>query len=77
MGAFWSGTDTKTMTEYSSGDWSMFLVVNVRGEYKFRVQIWQPIEAGEDIELEILNGPDSTIPKEITEEVNQRCSEEI
>ena len=76
MGAFWSGTDTNTMKEYASGQWSMFLVVNVKGEYKFRVQIWAPIEAGEDIDLEFVNAPDDTIPKNIIEEVNAKCSEE-
>jgi len=76
MGAFWSGTDTNTMKEYASGQWSMFLVVNVKGEYKFRVQMWEPIEAGEDIELGFINSPDNTVPKNITEEVNAKCSEE-
>ena len=76
MGAFWSGTDTNTMKEYASGQWSMFLVVNVKGEYKFRVQMWEPIEAGEDIELGFINAPDNTVPKNITEEVNAKCSEE-
>lgn len=63
---FWSGTDTDTMTEYKSGDWSMFLVVNVRGEYKFRVQYWNPFEMGEDIELTILNSTSEyKVPKNI------------
>ena len=75
MGPFWSGTDTTTMKEYASGQWSMFLVVNVKGEYKFRVQMWQPIEAGEDIELELLNAPENTIPKDIVKEVEAKCSE--
>ena len=76
MGAFWSGTDTNTMKEYASGQWSMFLVVNIKGEYKFRVQMWEPIEAGEDIDLGFVNTPDNTIPKNIIEEVNAKCTEE-
>jgi hypothetical protein len=75
MAAFWSGTDKNTMTEYSSGSFSMFLVVNVRGEYKFRVQYWNPIELGEDIELNIL-GKTEEIPKDIIKEVKDLCSEE-
>jgi len=76
MKAFWSGTDTATMKEYAAGQWSMFLVVNIKGEYKFRVQMWEPIEAGEDIELGFINGPDNSIPKDIVEEVAIKCSEE-
>ena len=76
MAAFWSGTDTATMKEYAAGQWSMFLVVNVNAEYKFRVQMWDPIEAGEDIELGFINEPDESIPKDILEEVALKCSEE-
>jgi len=76
MGAFWSGTDTATMKEYAAGQWSMFLVVNIKGEYKFRVQMWDPIEAGEDIELGFINSPDTSVPKGIAEEVAIKCSEE-
>ena len=77
MQAFWSGTDTNTMTEYKSGDWSMFLVVNVREEYKFRVQYWNPMEIGEDVELEIVNeDKEYKIPKSIIKEVEEKCSKE-
>ena len=74
MGAFWSGTDTNTMEEYSSGDWSAFLVVNIRGEYKFRVCVWNPIEAYKDIELNVLGTKIKRIPKAIKESVSKLCS---
>lgn len=78
MGAFWSGTDTNTMTEYKSGNWSMFLVVNVYGEYKFRVQVWNPLEAHLDTELEILDDDyEFKIPKRIMNEVEKKCGKEI
>jgi len=76
MDAFWSRTDKNTMKEYSSGQWSMFLVVNVEGKYQFRIQMWQPIVAGEDIELGFVNAPDNSIPKDIIKEVKEKCSEE-
>tara|TARA_Y100001963_G_scaffold18881_1_gene23844 strand:- start:261 stop:1172 length:912 start_codon:yes stop_codon:yes gene_type:complete len=76
MNAFWSETDKRTMEESSSSEWSMFLVVNIKEEYKFRVQIWKPIKAGEDIELGFINGPSSSIPKEIVKEVEEKCSKE-
>ena len=74
MSAFWSGTDTNTMEEYSSGDWSAFLVVNIRQEYKFRVCIWNPIEAHEDIELNILDAKPKKLPKGITDTVSKLCN---
>ena len=74
MSAFWSGTDTSTMKEYASGDWSAFLVVNIRGDYKFRVCIWNPIQAYEDIELQVIDGKRRTIPKAIKDSVSKLCN---
>ena len=74
MSAFWSGTDTNTMKEYKSGDWSAFLVVNIRGEYKFRVCVWNPIEAHEDIDLNILGAKARKVPKTVTDSVSKLCS---
>ena len=77
MAAFWSGTDTSTMTEYKNSSWSAFLVVNVREEYKFRVQYWHPYELGEDIELNIMTNKtkEKPIPKNILKEIEDKCSE--
>tara|TARA_R110002020_G_scaffold443766_2_gene655066 strand:- start:3589 stop:4596 length:1008 start_codon:yes stop_codon:yes gene_type:complete len=77
MGAFWSGTDTNTMTEYKNSHWSAFLVVNVREEYKFRVQYWQPYEMGEDIDLNILTSKtkERAIPKNILNDIKDKCCE--
>ena len=75
MDAFWSGTDTATMKEYQAGNWSMFLVVNVREEYKFRVQYWKPFELGEDIELNIIDKKNKyKVPKSIMKEVSKKCN---
>ena len=74
MGAFWSGTDTSTMKDYSNGDWSAFLVVNIRGEYKFRVCVWNPIQAHEDTTLNILGGKMRSVPKTIVNQVSKLCS---
>jgi proteasome lid subunit RPN8/RPN11 len=77
MGAFWSGTDTETMKEYSKGDWSAFLVVNIRGEYKFRICVWNPIEAYKDTELNILNAKPKVISKTIKDSVSKLCSKPV
>jgi len=71
MKAFWSGTDTSTMEEYSGSDWAAFLVVNIKGEHKFSVKMWNPINVLEDVELNILG---QTVPKVITDEVEKLCS---
>ena len=75
MGAFWSGTDTSTIDEYSDGDFSFALVVNLKEEYKFRVSVWQPIETHEDVEITILNN-ERKVSKSIIKEVNKLCSKE-
>jgi proteasome lid subunit RPN8/RPN11 len=74
MGAFWSGTDTNTMKEYKSGKWSAFLVVNIKEEYKFRIQVWEPQEMYIDTDLEILGQSSRKIPQSIVKEVEEKCS---
>ena len=74
MGAFWSGTDTSTMNEYVSGTWSIFLVVNIKEEYKFRIMVWKPQQMFIDTELEILGVTPKEIPKSIVNEVDEKCS---
>ena len=54
MAAFWSGTDLTAIEEMAGGKYSFSLVVNLKEEYKFRVNIWNPIEIHQDIELNIL-----------------------
>ena len=75
MGAFWSGTDTDTIDEFSDGDFSFALVVNLKEEYKFRVSIWKPLEAHKDVELNILT-IEKTVPKSIDKEVEALCEKE-
>ena len=75
MGAFWSGTDTNTIDEYSDGDFSFALVVNLKEEYKFRVSVWKPIETHEDVDLTIIGG-ERKVSKAIINEVNKLCNKE-
>jgi hypothetical protein len=73
MDAFWSGTDLTAIKEYSDGDFSFALVVNLRQEYKLRVSVWKPIEVHEDVELTII-GIDKKVPQKIQDEVEEKCS---
>ena len=72
MSAFWSSTDIKAIDEFNEGDFSFALVVNLKGEYKFRVSVWNPVEAHQDVSLEIA-GP-GKVTKAMKEEVKELCS---
>ena len=74
MDAFWSGTDLTAIKEYSDGDFSFALVVNLKEEYKFRVSVWKPLEVHEDVELTIIY-KEKKIPKRIQDEVSDKCSQ--
>ena len=39
---FWSSTDEIAIKEFSGGDWSASLVVNIKEEFIFRVDYWSP-----------------------------------
>ena len=74
MSAFWSGTDKTAIEEFNDGDFSFALVVNLKGEYKFRVSVWKPVEAHEDVDLQVLRP--SRITKNISKEVKKFCKRE-
>jgi hypothetical protein len=73
MSAFWSGTDKTAIDEFDEGDFSFALVVNLKGEYKFRVSIWKPFAVHEDTELEILERK-NRCDKKMKAEVKELCS---
>ena len=72
MAAFWSSTDLTAIDEYSDGDFSFALVINLKGEYKFRTSIWKPFEVHQDVELEILGN--AKCNKHMKKEVEALCS---
>jgi hypothetical protein len=73
MNTFWSNTDNKTIMSSPSDDFTVSLVVNIKGEYKLRVQFFEPIELDEDVELYIMDGKETSIPKAILSEVEEKC----
>ena len=76
MGAFWSGTDHKAIDEFSDGDMSFALVVNLKEEYKFRVSLWKPLKIAQDVDLNIIDKEASKLSKEMIKEVKDLCEEE-
>ena len=73
MGVFWSSTDIKGIEEYSDGDMSFALVVNLKKENKFRISMWKPVIMHLDTELQIMGTKTSTVPKKIVDEVEALC----
>tara|TARA_R100000781_G_scaffold109551_1_gene74539 strand:- start:3535 stop:4395 length:861 start_codon:yes stop_codon:yes gene_type:complete len=72
MAAFWSSTDLTAIDEYSDGDFSFALVINLKGEYKFRTSIWKPFAVHQDVELEVLRN--NKCNKHMKKEVEALCS---
>ena len=75
MGAFWSGTDDSTILSHPANDWTLSLVVNLKREYKLRIQFFNPFMHEENVELNMMTDPDVVNPS-IDKEVNDLCSKE-
>ena len=74
MGAFWSGTDDATILKNKVQDFSVSLVVNLKQEYKLRVQFFYPIEHYEDVEINILSEDSKERNTSLDKEVEELCS---
>lgn len=74
MDAFWSGTDLTAIKEYSDGDFSFALVINLKGKHIFRVSCWKPFEMHIDTKVELLEGEERKMPKKILNDVEKLCS---
>ena len=72
MAAFWSNTDLTAIEEFNEGDFSFALVINLKGEYKMRISVWDPIEVHNDVELNILR-KETTVSKNIKNQVKELC----
>ena len=75
MGAFWSGTDDHTILTNVAKDWSVSLVVNLKKEYKLRIQFFEPFLHEENVELNFLT-VESEINDDILKEVKEKCTKE-
>jgi len=73
MKAFWSGTDNATILGNPSRDWTISLVVNLKKEYKLRIQFFKPFLHEENVELNFLETEPEN-QEEINAEVKELCS---
>ena len=76
MNAFWSGTDTDTILSHPANDWTLSLVVNLKREYKLRIQFFNPFMHEENVELNFLQ-EEHDINNVLDVEVKDLCSKEI
>ena len=77
MDAFWSGTDLTAIKEYSDGDFSFALVINLKGKHIFRVSSWKPFEMHVDTKVELLDGEERKIPKKVLNDVEKLCTKPV
>ena len=77
MDAFWSGTDTSTILANKSHDFTVSLVVNLKQEYKLRVQFFYPFEHEENVNLNFLEDIDEVRDEGLDAEVKELCSKSV
>ena len=75
MGAFWSGTDDATILSHPANDWTLSLVVNLKREYKLRIQFFKPFLHEENVELNFLQEEHVTDDM-LDNEVKELCAKE-
>ena len=75
MSASWSSTDTDTIEENATTDWSASLLINLKGDHKLRIQFFQPVECSYDTEVEIVGTQPTTVPKAMIDEVVSKVTE--
>ena len=73
MGAFWSGTDDATILENEAKDFTVSLVVNLKQEYKLRVQFFYPFKHEENITINFLKDEAKRNDK-LDKEVEELCT---
>ena len=77
MAAFWSGTDTSTILANKSHDFTVSLVVNLKQEYKLRIQFFYPFEHEENVTLNFLEDIDEERDEGLDAEVKELCSKYV
>lgn len=73
MSAFWSGQDDKTAEGFANG-WMLSLVINKKGEYKCRLDVYEPVHLLMDnITMEVgLPAADVALVAEVAAEVKEK-----
>jgi hypothetical protein len=72
MGAFWSGTDEITASSFSNG-WMLSLVGNKRGEYRIRLDIYEPLRITlDELELQLHYPENNSLRQEVEAEVKEK-----
>ena len=76
MAAFWSGTDNNCILDNPANDFSVSLVINLKREYKLRIQFFKPFLHEENIKLNFLK-VETEKDAEIDKLVKQLCTKSV
>ena len=69
---FWSGTDEATASGFDNG-WMLSVVGNNRGEYRVRLDIFEPVRLTlDELELQMYNPPDAAMRAALAEEIREK-----
>jgi len=72
MGAFWSGTDTGTIEKFRNG-WFISIVGNKSGEYKIRLDLFEPFRyVFDELHLETVFPPALELKAEVEAEIAEK-----
>ena len=74
MKAFWSGTDNATILANEAQDFTVSLVVNLKQEYKLRIQFFYPFKHEENVTLNFLEDADEARDAKLDAIVKQMCT---
>ena len=71
---YWSTVDDATMERFQNG-WMIAIVGNKRGEYRARVDLYEPIRITiDDLPIEIFNAVDRGLVDPVKEEIRKKVS---
>jgi proteasome lid subunit RPN8/RPN11 len=74
MDVFWSGTDEKTAESFRN-QWMISIVENKKGEYRVRLDIYEPFRMTFDnLALKVVFGRNIQLREKITEEISQKVT---
>lgn len=77
MGCFWSGTDETTASGFSNG-YMLSLVGNKRGDYRIRLDIFEPIRITlDELELRLHYPENNSLRQEIEAEIKEKVKTKV
>ena len=76
MSASWSGTDDNEIEQWKNDNFTISLLINLKGDHKLRVSYWNPVEHHVDTEVVVIR-KSACITKEMKKQYKELCSNEV